>query len=239
MRAATAAMAGTLATAAFHVGPAATWLPPLRPRRLAGRGAPGSIAVTFDDGPDPHGTPRVLDALERIGWPATFFVLGSQVRRDPGLVRDIAARGHEVGLHGDEHRYLIARPPGAAAGDLRRGLATVADALGTAPRLWRPPYGVLSGPALVAAHRLGLRPVLWSTWGRDWRAAATAASVLADVCRGGLSGATVLLHDSDLMSAPGSWETTVAALPLLAGQAERRGLTARRLGEHLAATAGR
>lgn len=219
---------------AGQVGPAGTWLPALRPRRLAGVGAPGSVAITFDDGPDRSGTPAVLDQLDRLGLPATFFVLGMQVRRDAGLLREVVARGHEVGLHGDEHRYLIGRAPWSVADDLARGRDTVADVTGAALRWWRPPYGVLSGPSLLVARRLGLRPVIWTAWGRDWRAAATPDSVVADLTgTRRLTGGTLLLHDSDLMAAAGSWRTTVAALPGLAERIATAGLTANRLSEHV------
>jgi peptidoglycan/xylan/chitin deacetylase (PgdA/CDA1 family) len=177
----------------------------------------------------------VLDALARLGMSATFFVLGSAARRHPALVGDIVAAGHEVGVHGDEHRYLIARPPTAAAADLRRARDTVAEITGAAPRWWRPPYGVLSGPALVAAAALGLEPVLWSAWGRDWRAEATPQSVVTDLTGRRLPGATLLLHDSDATSAPGSWQTTVAALPLLAARLSADRLVARSLSTHVAA----
>jgi peptidoglycan-N-acetylglucosamine deacetylase len=104
--------AGVLA--AVQVGPAATWLPPLR-RALApsleGRGPAGTVAVSFDDGPHPDGTPAVLDALDALDWRATFFVLGEQVRRYPELVTETVRRGHAVALHGDSHRYLIGRTP--------------------------------------------------------------------------------------------------------------------------------
>jgi peptidoglycan/xylan/chitin deacetylase (PgdA/CDA1 family) len=216
--------------AAVQLGPAASWLPPLR-RALApaleGRGPAGTVALSFDDGPHPEGTPAVLDALDELGWRATFFVLGEQVRRYPDIVTATVRRGHAVALHGDSHRYLIGRSPGAAMRDLRRGRDTVGELLGTAPSRWRPPYGVLSGPALIAARTLRLQPVLWSSWGRDWRAGATPSTVVADVMAGSLDGGTVLLHDSDLMSAPGSWRATVAALPLLAEQLATRGLVAR------------
>ena len=212
-------LAGAVAAAGAQVGPAATWLPVVR-RTLApsllGRGRPSSVALTFDDGPHPDGTPAVLDALDALGWTATFFVLGVEARRHPELVRETVRRGHEVALHGDAHRYLIARAPWTAYDDLARARDSVADIAGVQPRWWRPPYGVLSGPGLVAARRLGVQPVLWSAWGRDWRADATAASVVTDLTARPLPGATLLLHDSDVTSTPGSWRTTVAALPQLA-----------------------
>jgi peptidoglycan/xylan/chitin deacetylase (PgdA/CDA1 family) len=223
-----------VAAATVQVGPAATWLPAVRrwTPGLTGRGPAGSVAVTFDDGPHPVGTVAVLDALDALGWRSTFFVLGAQARAYPDIVREAVRRGHEIAVHGDEHRYLIARTPRQAVDDLTRARDTVGDIVGAAPRWWRPPYGVLSGPALLAAGRLGLRPVLWSSWGRDWRAEATPGSVVADLAAPGLDGGVLLLHDSDVTSAPGSWRTTVAALPVLAERVQAASLHVRPLGEH-------
>jgi peptidoglycan-N-acetylglucosamine deacetylase len=223
------------AAAVAHVGPAATWLPAVRAAlapSLLGRGDASSVALTFDDGPHPDGTPAVLDALASLGWSATFFVLGSQARRHPDVLREVARRGHEIAVHGDEHRHLLARSPWAAYDDLRRAHDTVVDVAGARPRWWRPPFGVLSGPALLAARRIGVRPVLWSSWGRDWRADATAESVVTKLLAAPLPGATLLLHDSDVTSAPGSWRTAVAALPSLADHVARRGLRVVALRDH-------
>jgi peptidoglycan/xylan/chitin deacetylase (PgdA/CDA1 family) len=189
--------------------------------------------LTFDDGPHPEATPAILDVLDRLGWTATFFVLGEQVRRYADVATEVVRRGHEVALHGDAHRYLIARTPRAARDDLHRAFDTVAALTGQPPLWWRPPYGVLSGPALVAARGLGVRPVLWSAWGRDWRSAATGESVVADLERGEVDGGMLLLHDSDLTSDPGAWRSTVAALPLLAERLGAGGLAVRTVGEHV------
>lgn len=228
-----AAVGGLLATA--HIGPAVTWL--AGPRlalwpRLAGIGRGGHLALTFDDGPDPVSTPLFLAELADLGWTATFFVLGEQVRRAPGLLAEVAAAGHEIAVHGDAHRYLIARSPAAVFDDLHRAVDAIGSQLDAPPRWFRPAYGVLSGPALLAARRLGLRPVLWSAWGRDWTAAATATSVLAELDRGVLSGGTALLHDSDIDAAPGSWRAALGALPLLAEEASMRHITIGPLADH-------
>jgi peptidoglycan/xylan/chitin deacetylase (PgdA/CDA1 family) len=228
MRYRSAVVAGGV-LAAVQLGPAASWLPPLRrllTPSLEGPTPQGSVAVTFDDGPHPQGTPAVLDALDALGWRATFFVLGEQARRYPEIVQETARRGHVVALHGDGHRYLICRSPGAAVRDLRRGRDTIAELLGEPPLWWRPPYGVLSGPSLAAAKALRLRPVLWSAWGRDWQAGATPVGIVEDLLAGRTDGGTLLLHDSDLMSAPGSWRTTVAALAILGERLGDRGLIA-------------
>lgn len=93
---------------------------------------------------------------------------------------------------------------------------------------------MLTGSALLAARRLGLRPVLWTCWGRDWIRSADAGSVLTEI-RGGLAGGgTVLLHDSSCTAAPGAWRSTLDALPYLLDECHRRGWTVGPLGSHLA-----
>lgn len=172
-----------------------------------------AVALTFDDGPHPEGTPAVLAELARRGARATFFLVGEQVRREPDVAREIAAAGHEVGLHGDRHVLLLRRRVRELADDLARAAGAIADATGAAPVLYRPPYGVFSSGALALVRRLGYRPLLWSAWGRDWERRATAASIARRATRALRPGDVVLLHDSDAYSSAGSWRRTVAALP--------------------------
>jgi peptidoglycan/xylan/chitin deacetylase (PgdA/CDA1 family) len=190
------------------------------------------VALTFDDGPDRESTPAFLEALDRLGWRATFFMLGSMVARAPGLAAEVAAAGHEIAVHGYDHRSQLFRLPGAVARDLGRAVDTVASRTGRRPVWFRPPYGTLSAGGVVAARREGLRTVLWSTWGRDWRAEATPETVVADVGRQLGPGGTVLLHDSDCTSAPGAWRSALGALPRLADLFAARGLAVGPLGEH-------
>ena len=226
--------APVLGALAVHALPAVTARGPARRLwpQLAGRGRPGGVALTFDDGPDPDGTPAVLRELEKRGWTATFFLLGSQVRLHPGVARSLVAAGHEIGVHGDIHRNHLVRTPRAVRDDLGRATAQIAAVTGTQPRWFRPPYGVLSAGTLWAARDLGLDPVLWSAWGCDWRGGAP-ERILTHITRSLDDGGTVLLHDSDCTSRPGSWRSTAAALPLLADELARRGLAVRPLGEHL------
>ncbi|MFE2071656.1 MULTISPECIES: polysaccharide deacetylase family protein [Streptomyces] len=230
-----AALAALPVLAAAHAAPVVTTFGPLRNRampRLAGRGRAGHVALTFDDGPDPRSTPLFLGALAARGVRATFFLLGGEARRSPGLVREIAAEGHEIGVHGWLHRPLLLRGPRATYDDLARARDLVGDLTGRRPTLFRPPYGVMSSAAHLAARRLGLTPVLWTCWGEDWTARATPASVHRTVVRDLRGGGTVLLHDSDRTSAPGSWRATLGALPRILDTCDRRGLEVGPLCEH-------
>ncbi|HTJ71892.1 MAG TPA: polysaccharide deacetylase family protein [Actinospica sp.] len=226
-----AAAAATL----FHALPTATSLGPLRATvfpRLTGLGEPGHVALTFDDGPDPASTPQFLDALDEAGVRATFFLLGRMVHEAPWLARRIADAGHEVALHGWGHRAHIALTPAQTLRDLRQGRDEVASAIGQAPTWYRPPYGVATAATFSACRKLGLRPVLWSAWGRDWTASATPESVLHTVVRDLRGGGTVLLHDSDCTSKPLSWRSTLGALPLLLEHCAEQGWKVGPLREH-------
>ena len=173
------------------------------------------IALTFDDGPHPQGTPAVLDILRDAGATATFFLVGEQVERWPDIAADIAAAGHEIALHGYRHHNLLRRTPRGIAADLDRALAVIRAATDRRPACYRPPYGVFSPAALAAAQRRGLAPLLWSRWGCDWRARETPRSVARRATRDLTAGDVILLHDADHYSCDGSWRTTVAALPLV------------------------
>ena len=207
------AAAGSLAA---WCGPAAAPVAPLVaaafriPRRLE---SPAGIAITFDDGPHPQGTPAVLRELERAGARATFFLVGEQVERRPSLAAEIAAAGHEIAIHGYRHVLLLRRSPRALRADFERAAEVIAAATGTEPRLYRPPYGVFSAPALLLVRRLGWRPLLWSRWGRDWEARATPEKIAARATRDLAGGDVVLLHDADHYSSADSWRRTAAALP--------------------------
>jgi peptidoglycan/xylan/chitin deacetylase (PgdA/CDA1 family) len=142
-------------------------------------------------------------------------------------------------VHGDVHGNMLRRTPRAAAADIARAYDVIADAAGASPRWFRPPFGILSTGALRGARRLGLATVLWTTWGRDWRREATPESVVADVTRRYLDGGTVLLHDSDCTSYPGSWRSALGALPRLADEFASRGLAIGPVGEHGLATTTR
>jgi peptidoglycan/xylan/chitin deacetylase (PgdA/CDA1 family) len=234
VRARTAGLA-VAALAVAHAGPGLSAVGPLRCRllpRLAGLGRTGHVALTFDDGPDPASTPAFLDLLAARGVHATFFLLGSMVDRAPSLAAEIAAAGHEVAIHGWDHRYTILRDPWDVYRDLARARDAVAAATGQRARFFRPPYGVLSSGALLASRRLELSPVLWSAWGREWASGATPESVLGTVLTGLRGGATVLLHDSDCTSPRGAASAALGALPGLLDECAARALAVGTLADH-------
>jgi peptidoglycan/xylan/chitin deacetylase (PgdA/CDA1 family) len=204
-----------LARAGWFVPAAAPIAPPIAracriPLRL--HSAHG-IAITFDDGPHPEGTPAVLEVLARAGARATFFLVGEQVARYPSVAAEIAAAGHEIGIHGYRHILLLRRSPTALREDFARAHDVIASATETEPTLYRPPYGVFSGPALLIARELGWQTLLWSRWGRDWGRRATPEKIAARASRSLTGGDVVLLHDADHYSSVGSWRRTVAAVP--------------------------
>jgi peptidoglycan/xylan/chitin deacetylase (PgdA/CDA1 family) len=196
------------------------------------------VVLTFDDGPEPGGTDRVLGALAEAGATATFFVLLTRVRRHPGLFQEILAAGHEVALHGVDHRALPDLPPTGLAQLLRAAREELEDAAGRAVRWHRPPYGRQTLRTWRAVSRAGLMPVLWgpTTW--DWKDVPEAER-LAKAQEGVHPGAIVLAHDGFAGPDDGAFDGPPPVLDrgeliarVLAGYAAR-GLRARSLGEAL------
>jgi peptidoglycan-N-acetylglucosamine deacetylase len=151
----------------------------------------GGVAITFDDGPHPEGTPAVLEILAGAG------------------------EGHLVALHGYRHRPQPAMSHSAVQSDVARGASVVEDAAGTRLSWHRPPYGVYSPAGLAAARAQGLRPLLWSRWGKDWRKFTTPARIASRATANVRVGDVILLHDADFYSSRGSHERTVQALSLI------------------------
>jgi peptidoglycan/xylan/chitin deacetylase (PgdA/CDA1 family) len=187
------------------------------------------VAITFDDGPHPHGTPAVLETLREAGAVATFFLAGEQVVRRPALVAEIVAAGHRVELHCHRHRNQLRLSAGRLLEDADRAKAAIEEAGGQEVTDYRPPYGIFSAVGLRAVRRRGWRPVLWSQWGRDWDRRATPASIARRASSSARAGDILLLHDADYYSARGSWVRTAAALPLILMELETRGLKSRLL----------
>jgi peptidoglycan/xylan/chitin deacetylase (PgdA/CDA1 family) len=186
------------------------------------RAVAGGVALTFDDGPHPEGTPAVLNVLDEAGFKATFFLVGEQVERRPALAAEIAARGHVVALHAYRHRPQPALPARAVRDDVARGAEVVAQAAGVELKWHRPPYGLYSPAGLDAVRGQGLKPILWSRWGKDWRRLTTPERIATRATRDLHPGDVILLHDADFYSSRGSHERTVAALKLIVRELKRQ-----------------
>jgi peptidoglycan/xylan/chitin deacetylase (PgdA/CDA1 family) len=201
-------------------------LAPLLPRVAAAEGVPlrlpgGGVALTFDDGPHPEGTPAVLDALGDVR--ATFFLAGEQVERFPDVAAEVAARGHQIAVHCHRHRVQLRLRERAIRDDIERALAAIGEATGRRPTVHRPPLGIYSPAGLRVTRALGLQPLLWSRWGKDWRRWTTPERIAARATRSLSDGDVILLHDADHYSANGSWRRTVRALPAILAAAQLTG----------------
>ncbi len=176
-----------------------------------------SVALTFDDGPDPTRTPELLEALAELDCKATFFCLGANVDANPQLARRIVDAGHELGNHTYTHRYLPTTRSKSVAKELALTDRAIANATGTVPTLARPPWGGRSPWNVRAFRRAGKRPVLWDVNSFDWKGRA-ADDVARRVLERARPGSIVLMHDGGRDGA-----VTVDAVRLLVPALRARG----------------
>jgi len=175
-------------------------------------GAPDSVSITFDDGPNPVATPLILDALREEDVRATFFILGRHADQWPALVRRIADEGHQIGNHGYFHRKLHRRTPGYVRDDLTRGTESIERACGVRPKVFRAPHGFRSPWVTPIARSLGQRTIGWSLG--VWDSARPGVdAIVARTVDGTRPGSILLLHDGDGYDASGDRMQTAAAVP--------------------------
>jgi peptidoglycan-N-acetylglucosamine deacetylase len=187
------------------------------------------LALTFDDGPSPLTTPRVLSQLAAAGVRATFFLVGKKAAQHPALVRDIVQAGHEVGLHGFEHDRLFSlRSPGHVARDVLRAQAVLQQAGAPLPTLFRPPIGFVSHFTVNGARRAGVTLVGCSARALDGFRGASASKVAERLIRALEPGALLAMHDASEYDdyTPAS----IDALPRLLSALRERELTPVTLG---------
>jgi len=156
-----------------------------------------AVALTFDDGPDPDTTPRVLEILAEYEVCATFFVIGAKACAHPELLRRIVEAGHDLGLHGFRHNY--AHPwwsPQRVARDIEQTREAVETATGVRSDLFRPPVGLVSPRTAAGARHAGVLLVAWSVRARDGLGRTSARAIRRRVEAGLEHGAIILLHDA-------------------------------------------
>lgn len=154
------------------------------------------LCLTFDDGPCPTSTGRLLNVLERHGAKATFFCIGQHVDRHPELVREILAAGHEVGNHTYSHLDAWAIPRNRLLAELQLGTASLEDATGRPIRWLRPPFGKFTLSMIAWSRQMAQRMVLWDCVAPDFNRAASAQSLESTLNRWVRPGSVVCLHDS-------------------------------------------
>ena len=194
--------------------------------RVVSRGPTGSarVALTFDDGPHPVTTRRVLETLAPTHHRATFFVLGEKARRHPDVVREIQAGGHTLALHGDSHDRLHSfRMSRSVRDTIVRAAAAVEAAAGVRPRFFRPPLGHTSFTTVRGARLAGVTLIAWSSRGWDGIRGRRPEAVVERVGRTLVDGAIVMLHDA---AEHDDFEpASVHALPRIVALLDERGLT--------------
>jgi peptidoglycan-N-acetylglucosamine deacetylase len=190
----------------------------------------GRIALTFDDGPDPLWTPRIVDALVARDARATFFVVGQRAHAHPRAVRTIAEAGHEIASHGWSHKSLWFCGPRRTEDEVIRAQQWLSELTGSAPRFFRPPWGMVNASLFGVLRRANLSCVFWSIQGEGLRPRDAHAQTTHVLARAH-AGAIVDLHDAD--GVPGAPERLAAALPAMIDGLRDQGYTLTTVGELL------
>ncbi len=196
-------------------------LKPMQPE-LVERTAPSPtdklVALTFDDGPWPGQTEKVLDVLKQHGVHATFFMLGTQVRRHPELARRVKDEGNLVANHSLSHKQLAKQKPAVIRKEIALGADTIQRATGQRPTWFRPPYGALNSRVWQQARKLGdVRIVLWSIDTRDWTKPG-AARIVRNAEGPAKAGSIILMHDGGA-----NRQQTIEALPRIIEDLQAQG----------------
>ncbi len=155
----------------------------------------GTMAVTFDDGPDPGVTPAVLDACDSAGIRGTFFLVGERAAEHPSIVREIVARGHEIGCHAMTHRSLFLVGHDEVVQEIDQALEAIVEAAGITPRWFRPPYGLFDRTCIRAVGERGLTMVLWTVLAGDY-SDDSPSEILDRIDRFIAPGSIVVFHDT-------------------------------------------
>jgi len=205
----------------------------LAPSKHRGDRSRATLALTFDDGPS-ESTPALLEILAANRVRATFFMCGKNVRRLPGIAREVAAAGHEIGNHSDTHPRFDFKSPEFIYDELARAQRTIEDATGEPPRLFRAPYGVRWFGMRQAQEKLGLMGVMWTVIGRDWKW--PAGRVADRIVEGAGNGAILCLHDGRTVSPAPDISNTIGAITAALPRLRARGFQFETAGELICRT---
>lgn len=209
---------------AVGLWPRSRGLGPNWTRLPAAAAARHEIALTIDDGPDPHTTPQVLDILDHHGVHATFFCVGEKAARYPEVCREIVRRGHAVENHTQHHRHDFSlRGPWGFMRELQAAQHTLSQITGQRPLFFRAPAGLRNPFLDPVLTRLGLTLVSWSARGFDTRIG-DAERVRQALLRGLRAGAILLLHDGNAARSPHGIPVILAVLPAVLESAAAAGL---------------
>lgn len=167
---------------------------PILPLCSAARQPERYLAITFDDGPSGRFTERLLDGLSERGVHATFFLCGYRIDQYPELAERIAREGHEIGIHGDAHKFFTQLSPSGVCADLKAAEEKIESAAGQSPTLLRPPGGLFDMEVLRQTVCAELPVVLWSLDTEDWHRTNSAA-IASDIVRDAKNGDIILMHD--------------------------------------------
>lgn len=202
-----------------------------RPVIVRGPGNGRRIVVSFDDGPSSPFTEQILDILRDKKVPAAFFVCGANVERYPELVRRIVRDGHTLGNHTYSHPALAFRTPAQIADQIDRTQSAIEKVVGIRADAFRPPYGIRWPGLMGVLHRRGLKLIMWSATGYDWKCGSEEIVRLA--LKEIHPGSIILLHDGRNTLPPGQIDrsATVKALPELIDKAREAGFEFVSLGE--------
>ncbi|HEV8436563.1 MAG TPA: polysaccharide deacetylase family protein [Methylomirabilota bacterium] len=211
-------LAAPVVWGAYTLGSQALALGAVRRGRRQGRLA----ALTFDDGPDPVQTPRVLDILAREGVQATFFLIGQRAAALPDIARRIASLGHDVGNHTWSHANLWLCGPRRTEREIVQGHEAIAAASGRAPRCFRAPWGMTNLAVWSVLRRFNTPCIFWTVQPEGRRPVAPALQ-LRRMTERVQPGAIVDLHDAD--GVPGAGRRLVEALPAAIAALRERGYT--------------
>ena len=211
-----AAIAGVVAYGAAH--PSAQIFGPT----ISRTNSPRKLAITFDDGPNPAITPKLLDLLDRYKAPATFFLIGRYIRECPELVSEISARGHIIGNHTESHPNLFWKRSTEIRVELRLTYSVLKNILGAPPKWFRPPYGLRNPWLAGEARELNMRVVTWTLLPGDWKAPSSewliqrmqpiASRAQRALKRASGTGEIICLHDGNHREQNADRTRTLAAL---------------------------